>query len=495
MCRTVVIAFLLSLIASQLWAVEPPLPVGPVEKPAPDSLGSEKGAIVGLVNGIPQNGIKLEFPVERITLSNGMVFLLHSQRTIPIISFHTWFRVGAKDELPGESGLAHMFEHMMFKGTKKYPNKEFDRILQANGIVNNAFTTQDYTGYYEILPSSKLELIMDMESDRLQSLVLNDEEFQKERQVVLEERRMRYDNDPSGKGWEKLNDLVFKNSHYALPVIGTMEDINGFTVTKLERFYRKWYTPSNAVVVIAGDFDVGEIKKLINKYYGDIKSPPRPQRSAVAMVKVVGGESSKVPFPVQSAELFSGSQTIKSGTDDAYALDLLSAIFGQGKSSHLFQELVYKQQIALSAGSGHYTLQDSGMFYVQAVAKPGVDAAKIKSSVEAAFERLIKQPLKPEELAKAKNMVVSDYVESLKTTDGKAKILALNEITQGDYREFFRDLDRYLKVSIEDLQRVKSYLAVQGISHVIVDQKTKESMNAKEGDKANNNRQGKGGKQ
>lgn len=429
------------------------------------------GAIVGLPTTAAQKSIKLDFPVERVTLPNGMVFLLHSQRSIPLISFHTWFRVGAKDELPGESGLAHMFEHMMFKGTKKYPNKEFDRILQANGIVNNAFTNQDYTGYYEILPSSKLELIMDMESDRLQSLNLVDEEFQKEREVVKEERRMRYDNDPGGMGWEKLNNLVFQESKYGLPVIGTMKEINGFAVDKLLRFYKKWYVPSNAIVVIVGDFDIGETKKMINKFYGGIPSVPRPQRQLQNIQSVISRKDEVVPFPVQSSEILWGSRTIKGGTDDAYALDLLGSILGQGKSSRLYQELVYKKQSALSAGSGHYTMQDSGMFYIQAVAKPGVSAQQLKSQLESEVDRFLKQPIRDEELMKAKNMVLSDYVESLKTNDGKAKILAMNEVLLGDYKEFFRDIERYLKVNQEDLNRVKSYLAFNKMISVTVDKK------------------------
>lgn len=467
MRKTIVAGVFFCLSAIAIEGEDPRLTMGG----AHDDKQVEAGAVVGLPMSIPQKAIQLEFPVEKITLSNGMVFLLHSQRSIPMVSFHTWFRVGAKDELIGESGLAHMFEHMMFKGTKRYPNKDFDRILQANGIVNNAFTTQDYTGYFEILPSSKLELIMDMESDRLQSLQIVDEEFQKEREVVKEERRMRYDNDPSGMGWEKLTSMVFQNSKYALPVIGTSQDISNFSVEKLKAFYSKWYIPSNAVVVIVGDFDLGHVKKLINKFYGSIKSAARPTRIGSMVDSAPTGSNAKVAFPVQGPELMWGSLTVKGGVEDAYALDLLSSILGQGKSSRLYQELVYKQQEALSAGSGHYTLQDSGMFYIQVVAKPGLKAEQIRVSINNQLERLRKQPIKPEELLKAKNMVLSDYIDSLRTNDGKARILAMNEVMLGDYREFFRDVDRYLKVSMEDLERVKTYLSESKFNNVVVDKK------------------------
>ena len=443
------------------------------------SIGSEKeggdfGALAGIRRKESPKSIKLDFDVERVTLSNGMVFLLHSQKSIPLISFHTWFRVGAKDELPGESGLAHMFEHMMFKGTPRYPNKDFDRILQANGIINNAFTNQDYTGYYEILPSSKLDLIMDMESDRLQNLQIVDEEFQKEREVVKEERRMRYDNNPGGMGWEKLNSLIFQDSKYGWPVIGTMKEINEFDVDKLRRFYKKWYIPFNAVVVIVGDFDIATTKKLINRYYGDLKSAPRPVRQALVFQGPAKRMEDVVPFPVNSPELMWAVRTLKSGMDEAYALDLLSTILGQGKSSHLFQDLVYQKQVALSAESGHYTLQNSGIFFIQSVAKPGITAKQLKAMLEAEIEKVLQTNIKEDELIKAKNMVLSEYVESLKTNDGKAKLLAMNEVLFGDYKEFFRDIDRYLKVTLDDIKRAKNYLNSNGRVLITVDTPAKE---------------------
>lgn len=454
------------------------LPKGPPRPPGPAGTEDDRDKVVGALVGVkkiesPKN-IKLDFEVERVVLPNGMIFLLHPQKSIPLVSYHTWFRVGAKDELPGESGLAHMFEHMMFKGTPRYPNKEFDRILQANGIVNNAFTNQDYTGYYEILPSSKLELIMDMESDRLLNLNIVHEEFQKEREVVKEERRMRYDNSPGGMGWEKLNSLIFKGSKYEWPVIGTMKEINEFDVEKLRRFYKKWYIPSNAVVVIVGDFDLEGTKKLINKFYGSLSSPPRPARHPITLSGPVKKMEDKIAFPVSSPEVMWGVRTVKGGVDDAYALDLLNSVLGQGKSSHLFQELVYRKQVALSAESGNYTMQDSGIMYVQAMAKPGVTSHQLKGYLENEIAAFLKNPIKEESLIKAKNMVLSDYVESLKTNDGKAKLLAMNEIIFGDYKVFFRDIDRYLKVTLDDLNRVKSYLKSDGRIFISIDAPAKE---------------------
>ena len=228
------------------------------------------------------------------------------------------------------------------------------------------------------------------------------------------------------------------------------------------------------MVVIVGDFDVASTKKLITKFYGSLPSPPRPTRQSIVMPSPVKKMEDKIAFPVNSPEILWGVRTVKGGVDDAYALDLLNSILGQGKSSHLFQELVYRKQTALSVESGNYTMQDSGILYIQAVAKPGVTSNQLKGYLENEIAIFLKTPLKEESLNKAKNMVLSDYVESLKTNDGKAKLLAMNEILFGDYKEFFRDIDRYLKVTLDDLNRVKSYLNSEGRIYIAVDAPAKE---------------------
>lgn len=430
----------------------------------------DEGAIAGLNVNIPQD-IKLEFPVEKFVLSNGMTFLLHETHQIPMISYQTWFRVGSKDELPGESGLAHMLEHMMFKGAKKYSDKDFDRILHENGIVNNAFTNYDYTGYYENLPSSKLELIMDIEVDRLMNLALTDEHLQKEREVVKEERRMRTDNNPEGIAWEKTMGSVFAGSTYGIPVIGTMKDINDYTVDKLKKFFAKWYMPANAVVVLVGDFDTGTVRKLIKKYYGDLPGGKVPPHDKLVIEEPKESKYISEKFPVQAPEMMYGFKSVESGAEEGYALDLLANILNQGKSSRLFQRVVYKDQIALNVGGGNYTLKDSGIFYINATVRPGQTPDKIKKVIAEELNKIATQGVREDELQKVKHGVISDYVNSLQTVDGKARILAQTEILFGDYTMFFRDLKKYRAVTVADIKLVAQKYLKESRQRLVVVEK------------------------
>lgn len=422
--------------------------------PAKEVLNKEiHSPISGLNVNIPQN-LKIEFTVEKFTLANGMTFLLHENHQIPMISYQTWFRVGSKDELPGESGLAHMLEHMMFKGSKKYSNKEFDRILHENGIMNNAFTTDDYTGYYENLPSGKLEMMIDIEVDRLMNLQLQAQDLEKEREVVKEERRMRTDNDPQGTAWESLLGNVFHENNYGIPVIGTMKEINEFNTDKLKRFFAKWYVPSNAVVVFVGDFDTAKMRSLIKKYYGDLPGGVAPAHEKLLVQEQKEAKNIKVEFPVQTVTMNWGFKTVPSGNIDGYALDLLAGILGQGKSSRLFQRMVYKEQNSLAASAGHYSLKDSGMFYIDVMLKPGQKPDKIKKIIAEELKKIVEKGVSEGELQKIKNLTISDYVNSMQTLDGKAHAIALNEIYFNDYTQFFKDLDKYRVVTTADIKTV-----------------------------------------
>lgn len=215
---------------------------------------------------------QIRFPVEKYQLSNGLTVLLHEDHSAPIISIHQWFRVGSANEHPGRTGIAHFFEHLMFKGTPKYPNRELDRQIQANGGTNNAFTTRDYTGYYENMPSGKLELILDIESDRMRNLGFDEKEIKNEREVVKEERRYRVENNVYGYLHENVFETVFRVHPYRWPVIGYMRDLNATSIDDLKEFYRVFYAPNNAVLVITGDFKSSQAKSLIEKYYAKILS-------------------------------------------------------------------------------------------------------------------------------------------------------------------------------------------------------------------------------
>jgi zinc protease len=306
-------------------------PVSPPTKPVSGDISSQ-----------------IKFAVEKYQLANGLTVLLTEDHSAPIISLHVWFRVGSKDEEPGYTGLAHLFEHMMFKGAKRYTGEQFDTLLQANGASNNAFTTYDFTGYYEDLPAAKLELVLDLESDRMQSLQVTAENLKSEREVVKEERRMRVDNSPAGVLQETLYGTAYRVHPYRWPVIGYMADINNITLEKAQDFHRQYYAPNNAVVVVSGDFQSGEAKRLIEKYFGGIPSQEIKRRERPAEPAVNASRFQMVTRDVQASMFAMAFHAPKAGDEDSFALDLLANILARGTSSRVFKPQVFKYKRATS---------------------------------------------------------------------------------------------------------------------------------------------------
>lgn len=419
-------------------------------------------------------GALIRFSVEKYKLPNGLTVLLHEDHSAPIITYHTWFRVGSKHEEPGYTGIAHLFEHMMFKGAKRYSGEQFDTILQSNGAVNNAFTTQDYTGYYENLPSSKLELVMDIESDRMENLRITAEKLASEREVVKEERRFRVDNNPAGMLRESLMGTSFKVHPYRWPVIGYMTDLNNITIEKANEFYRTYYAPNNAVLVIAGDFSSDEAKRLITKYYGALKAQEIPNKTIAAEPNQSGTRSTRIEKEVQAPQFAISYHTPKAGSDESYALDLLANMMGTGSSSRLYQRIMYKDQSAGSVACYNLTLKDSGLFQIFVSGRPGsgIDKAQKAAYAEMWRPRHLKIPVA--ELEKAKNQVMKSYVDALKTIHGRAEALALNEILFGDYERLFTDLDHYHKVTPDQIKKAAAkYLSPEKSTFVLLKPKRK----------------------
>lgn len=403
--------------------------------------------------------LQVDLPVEKFKLENGLTVLLHVDRSVPLISYHTWYRVGSRDEWKGVTGAAHMLEHMMFKGAKKYSGKDFDRILHENGIVNNAFTTHDYTGYYENLPSSKLELIMDVEVDRMKSLAINPEDLKSELQVVGEERRWRVDNNPNGLLRELIFGNLFKAHPYTWPVIGYMADIQSYTSENLRKFYSAFYVPNNAVLVIAGDFDPAQVRKMVEKYYGQLEAKTLPQRSYPVEPDLKNSIRKVLPWEVQNKSMMIAYKGVAAGTEDAYALDLLATILAGGRSSRLHKKLVYQEQTAGGVGAYNMTNADPGAFNVFMSMKPGKPTEPAETIALAEISKLRQSLVSTKELEKSKNQMMMDYMEGLTTIDGKAQTLAINEIIYGDYKRFFADLEQYQRVTPEDILRVaRKYL-------------------------------------
>ncbi len=396
----------------------------------------------------------IQFKVEKFKLENGLTVLLHEDSSTPMITYHQWFRVGSKDEDVGRTGLAHFFEHLMFKGTQKFLGKDFDRMIQANGGSNNAFTSRDYTGYYINMPSDKLELMIDIESDRMVNLLFDPKEIKSEREVVKEERRYRTENTVDGILDEAMFRTVFKVHPYRWPVIGSMADLNAATLEDMKEFYRRYYAPNNAVVVIVGDFKASKARALIEKYYGPIPSQKLEMKTLPKEPKQLGQRMVTLNKDVQSPTVALAYLASASGAADSYAFDLLSNILTSGPSSRLHRRLVFSEQTATSVSSWAYTPKEPGLFQVSASIKPGVDADRVLRALYFEVGKMREQLVSADELQKAKNQIMTDYVQGLKTISGKARALAVNEIVMGDYNELFRDLEKYNRVTAEDIKSV-----------------------------------------
>lgn len=400
------------------------------------------------------NSLKISLPVTKFQLDNGLTVLLLEDHSVPMVSYHTWYRVGSRNEAVGTTGAAHMLEHMMFKGAKKYSGKDFDRVLNENGITNNAFTTYDYTGFYENLPSSKLDLMMDLEVDRMTSLNLREEDLKSEREVVKEERRWRVDNNPMGVMNETMMSTVFTKHPYRWPVIGFMKDIENYNVDKLRFFYERFYVPNNAVLVLVGDFKTTAVKSMIEKHYGSLSFRALPSKENVVEPPQTIQKNVVVRKDVQNNSFLVAFRSPGQGKDEMFALDLAANLLGSGTSSRLHKRLVYQKQIATSVFAYNISMQDEGVFAVGVNLKPGVAVQEALETVYNEVWKMRNQKISELEIKKAKTQIMKDHVDSLQTMDGKARALAVNEIITGSYESLFKDLDKYEKVSADDIKKV-----------------------------------------
>ncbi len=396
------------------------------------------------------NMIRLE--VERYTLPNGLTVLLHQDHSAPIISYHQWYRVGSRDEEPGRTGLAHFFEHLMFKGTPRFSSRELDRLIQSNGGTYNAFTSKDVTAYHTTLPAGKLELIVDIEADRMRHLIFDESEIASEREVVKEERRFRVEDSVPGSLNEAMWNTIFRVHPYRWPVIGYMADLKAATMDDLKAFYRRFYSPNNSVVVISGSFDKAEARRLIEKHFGPIPAGESIERNYPEEPVQNAERSVVLRRDVQNPTIAVGFRGVDAQSPKAHALDLLSSILAGGDSSRLHRRLVYREQTATSVSAFSYAGASPGVFQITASVKPGVDPNQVLRSIYAEIYRARNALVTPQELEKVRNQVMKGYVDAMKTIEGKARVLAYAEVVYGSYSRIFEDLARYAEVTPEQIR-------------------------------------------
>jgi zinc protease len=388
------------------------------------------------------------------TLPNGLKVLLLENHKAPVITFQVWYRVGSRNEQWGRTGLSHMLEHMMFKGSKRFSAQEFTRLIAENGGNDNAFTSEDFTAYFENISSEKAQVLIDLESDRMHNLVLKNEDFQTERMVVMEERRMRTEDDPQGYLMEQVQATAFQTSPYHWPTIGWKEDIERFTLADLKSYYSTYYNPVNAFVVVVGDFRKEDLLPRIEKAFGDISKGLAPdQKKDIDQPqsgerRVFAKREAELPYVVMAYHV----PNLRS--PDSYVLEVLAALLSTGKSSRLYQSLVQEKQLALSVDADNSLLsRDPSLFTLSAQPLPEKDATEVEKALNEELERLREKPVGLQELEKAKNQLEAAFVYSQASFFYQGMLLAQYEIGPG-----WRSIDEYLpsirKVTPEDIRRV-----------------------------------------
>jgi zinc protease len=397
-----------------------------------------------------------EFCVREHTLANGLRVRLMPDRSLPLCTLYSFFKVGSRNERPGITGISHLFEHMMFNGSKKYGPKEFDRKLEAAGGTSNAYTSTDLTAYYEDFAAEALQLVLDLEADRMASLSIDEGGLARERGVVKEERRFRTDNDIDGMLDEALSSLAFLAHPYRWPVVGWMSDLNRISKADCEAYFRTYYAPNNCALWLAGDFDEGEALERIEALYGRIPSGPPLPAVATGEPPQKGERRSQLSFPAQAPALLAGFRT-PSGSDDAsLALDLLETALGHGEGARLRRALVYEQELCVEARCGFGWRIDPGLFQFSLRLAPGVELARAEAALWTEVEKIRAQPLSEKELARAKNLVRAGLLRSLSSNNGRAHFLGQLEAMLGDWRKLFSIEARYAALTAEELQKAAS---------------------------------------
>ena len=401
---------------------------------------------------------QIEFPVEKQVLDNGLTVLISEDHSAPVVSYQMWFKVGSKNERPGITGISHLCEHMMFKGSKNIAPEEHARIIQANGGIDNAGTSFDYTMYWEKLSSDKLELAISLEAERLKYLTPSQETFSSEREVVKEERRMGIDNSPYGALFEQALNTTFVAHPYHWHIIGFMSDIDNITLNDLQQHYKTYYVPSNATAVVAGDVKPKEVMKLINKYYGDIPYQAPPPHVGTVEPEQRGERIAYVHKIGQMPAFIVGYHIPEFGHPDIYPLTVAARILFTGESSRLYQKMVYQDQSALAVWGDCFSLEDPGLFFTIAIMQPGHTAEEGQKTLYEQIDKLKEEPVDSKELAKAKNQLESEFVFGLQSVSAKGQQIGYYQTILGDYAKLFDEANKYQAVTAEDIMRVvKTY--------------------------------------
>ncbi|MEY5043627.1 MAG: hypothetical protein RJA19_854 [Bacteroidota bacterium] len=419
----------------------------------PHLLGLGLAVTLGMAGSFHASGQTRRIPFESFDLKNGLHVILHEDHSTPIVAVTVMYHVGSKDEDTTRTGMAHFFEHLLFEGSENIGRGEFDSYVEGAGGVLNANTTQDRTFYYEVLPSNQLELGLWLESERMLHARVEGVGIETQREVVKEEKRQRYDNQPYGQLLPATMEAVYREHPYRWTPIGSLDHLNAASYEEFMDFYRRFYVPNNAVLSIAGDIDLKTARKLIEKYFKDI-----PRGAEIARTQVVEprrqGEYRDTIWGKDALPMVVQAYPIPAqGTPDYYAVEMLNQVLSGGESSRLNRRVVDEEQLALFCGAFSFGLEHPGVTLAYALASMGVDPAQVERAMNEEVEKLKRELISPTELQKLQNQIESQFVQSNSSMAGIAESLANYHMYFGNSDLINTEIDRYMAVTPEDIQR------------------------------------------
>ncbi len=392
--------------------------------------------------------------LRRHRLDNGLEVVLHRDTTLPLVALNIWYHVGSKNESPGRTGFAHLFEHLLFQGSQNVGTNDHFRWIQQAGGVANGSTWYDRTNYYEVLPTNYLDLGLWLESDRMGFFLeaITQEKLDNQREVVINERRQKMDNQPYGRAFERLHELLYPEGHpYRWPVIGYVEDLEAATLDDVTEFFETFYVPRNAVLTLAGDIDYDDALARVERYFGEI---PGGRPVAGPVVPPTGGDGERrevMEDDVQMPRVYMAFHAPPIGDDDWYAADLLAAALTGGKSSLMFEDLVYRRRLAQDVGCYIFPTEVTATFALISTAKPGVDPVELEAALTEHLERVAAQPLAAEHFDRAMSQRLTGLYGQLQTLDRRADLLSLYTTFFDDPAGVARQEERYRAVRPEDV--------------------------------------------
>ncbi len=394
--------------------------------------------------------------IKQRILANGMKVVSLQDNSSPTVAIHVWYNVGGKNDPPGRSGFAHMFEHMMFKSTKNMPNEKMDRLTEDVGGFNNASTWDDFTNYYEVVPSNYLETLLWAEAERMQNLNVDETNFASERDVVKEEFRQSVLAQPYGRFNEYISSLSYQKHPYKRGVIGNLDELNSATTKDAQEFYKTFYRPDNAYLIVVGDFDQKQFDAWTDKYLGSVKQPDK-QIPRVTITEPAWTSERRyaktgpiVPFPATAVVYLAPN----SKSEDIYALRIADTILSGGESSRLYQELIRNQQIAQEASFNLDNRVDKGLLYFMGIASEGHTSTELEKGLLAELTKIQNTPVSAKELEKAKNQVITQTLQRRENNDDKAIAIERAIAYQGDPTAVNSEVQKLQAVTVTDIQRV-----------------------------------------